>query len=759
MKILYVEDDPKDADLALRALKKYLPEVALDVVGTYQEAVARLEQVTDYDLVLTDLKLPDGDGISLLAHVRELDLPCAVVVISGKGDEETAVAALKSGADDYLVKQRDYLKTLPITLENAIQRHHAELDLHAHPLRVLYGEHHAADIDLTRRHLAQYAPFIRLKVVNTPPEITQRLLDTKVREKYDVILLDYSLPGLNTLDLIKEMVQVRRMDVPVVLVTGQGSEDVAVQAIKLGAADYVVKNPGYLFQLPGLLENAFHRAQLVREQAALRESESRFRDLVEHSKDLICTHDLDGNILSANPASARMLGYDLTDILKMKLNDFLVLEAGNKYADYIGAIKKDGKSEGLLFVQMRTGERRIWEYQNSLRTEGVAAPIVRIMANDITERKQAEEKIALQIQRLSTLRAIDASIAGSFDIRVTLDVFLQHVTSQLGVDAAIILLLKPGVRTLAYAAGRGFRGSGITQLHLQLGEDYAGTVALERRLISIPDLAAAEPPFSKASLTANEGFVSYYGVPLIAKGQVIGVLEIFHRSRLEPDPDWLDFLNTLAGQAAIAIDSAQSFENLQKANLNLAFAYDATIEGWSKALDLRDKETEGHTLRVTQLTLQMAHLMGISEEDQIHLRRGALLHDIGKMGVPDSILLKPGPLTDEEWTIMRQHPQYAHDLILPIAYLRPALDIPWYHHEKWDSTGYPSGLKGENIPLAARIFAVVDVWDALISDRPYRKAWSEKEVFEYIRQQAGLHFDPNVVKTFLKLTGDNNNSA
>ena len=155
MKILYVEDEPKDADLVRRALKKAAPEVALDVVGTYQEAVARLEKVTDYDLILTDLKLPDGDGLTLLAHIRTLGLPCAVVVISGRGDEETAVTALKSGADDYIVKHKDYLKTLPLTLENALQRHRAELNLHARPLRVLYGEHHAADIDLTRRHLAQ----------------------------------------------------------------------------------------------------------------------------------------------------------------------------------------------------------------------------------------------------------------------------------------------------------------------------------------------------------------------------------------------------------------------------------------------------------------------------------------------------------------------------------------------------------------------------------------------------------------------------
>jgi HD-GYP domain-containing protein (c-di-GMP phosphodiesterase class II) len=179
-------------------------------------------------------------------------------------------------------------------------------------------------------------------------------------------------------------------------------------------------------------------------------------------------------------------------------------------------------------------------------------------------------------------------------------------------------------------------------------------------------------------------------------------------------------------------------------------AYDTTLAGWASALELRDKETEGHTRRVASLTTQMAQAMGLGEDEQVQIFRGALLHDIGKMGLPDSIVLKPGPLTEQEWAIMHRHPQYAFDMLAPIAYLRPALDIPHCHHEKWDGTGYPRGLKGENIPLPARLFAVVDVWDALTSDRPYRKAWTEQEAVEYIRQQSGQHFDPAAVKIFLE---------
>jgi putative nucleotidyltransferase with HDIG domain len=234
-------------------------------------------------------------------------------------------------------------------------------------------------------------------------------------------------------------------------------------------------------------------------------------------------------------------------------------------------------------------------------------------------------------------------------------------------------------------------------------------------------------------------------------GQVTGVLEIYTRTHKERDLEWFDFLHTLADQTAIAIDNAALFQNLQHANQNLVLAYDTTIEGWSRALDLRDKETEGHTLRVTEMTVELARMAGMSEDEVLHVRRGALLHDIGKMGVPDNILLKPNKLTDEEWVAMRKHPTFAFDLLSPISYLRPALDIPYCHHEKWDGTGYPRGLKGEQIPLAARLFAIVDVWDALRSDRPYRQGWAKEEVVEHIKSLSGTHFEPKVVELFLNM--------
>jgi putative nucleotidyltransferase with HDIG domain len=334
---------------------------------------------------------------------------------------------------------------------------------------------------------------------------------------------------------------------------------------------------------------------------------------------------------------------------------------------------------------------------------------------------------------------------------MTLNILLEHVIAQLEVDAANILLLEPHAQTLSFAVGRGFRRDSTQQIRVHLGEEYAGHAALERKLMHVSDLRRSEIAFPRAPLFIAEGFVAYYVVPLIAKGQVKGVLEIFHRTPLTVNNDWSNFLETLAGQAAIAIDNAQLFERLQRSNASLVSAYDATIEGWSRAMDLRDKETEGHTLRVTEMVERLARAMHIDEAEIVHIRRGALLHDIGKIGVPDHILLKPGPLSDDEWDVMRQHPRLAYEMLAPISYLRLALDIPYCHHEKWDGTGYPRGLKGEQIPQAARLFAVVDVWDALRSNRPYRSGWAEEQTLNHIRSLAGTHFEPKAVELFLQL--------
>lgn len=416
------------------------------------------------------------------------------------------------------------------------------------------------------------------------------------------------------------------------------------------------------------------------------------------------------------------------------------------------------KPLGMLSIQAYSADAYSQEHEQLLVT--IAAQAAKAIENarlfaqlqqELNERKLAERKIQGQVQRLTALRTIEMAISSSFDVRMTLEVLLEQVVTLLKVDAADILLFNPNTLMLEYAVLRGFRSAEIRRTLVKPGDGLVGQVIRQLSPIHVPDLAQELSQLSRPYLVTVEGFVDYHGLPLVAKGQIKGVLEIFHRAPFEADIEWLEFLDSLAWQAAVAIDNAQLFDDLQRSNLDLAFAYDSTIEGWSRAMELRDKETEGHTQRVAEITLRLARMMNVPEKDIVHIRRGALLHDIGKMGIPDYILLKPGKLTEEEWAIMRKHPEFAYNMLSSIPFLKPALDIPYCHHEKWDGTGYPRGLRGESIPLAARIFAVVDVWDALCSPRPYRESWPKDKVRQYIKEQSGKHFDPRVVELFLKL--------
>jgi PAS domain S-box-containing protein/putative nucleotidyltransferase with HDIG domain len=492
-----------------------------------------------------------------------------------------------------------------------------------------------------------------------------------------------------------------------------------------------------------------------RAQEALRVAEEKYRNIFEHAVEAITQTTPEGKYISANPATARMLGYDSPEDLIASLSDLdrqFYVEPGRR-DEFMKLMRQHGAVSNFESEVYRKDGSRIWisedshaiydEHGNLLYYEGTG--------QDVTERRQSEKQSRLQLERMQSLREIDRAISSSLDMRLSLDILLTQVLSQLGVDAAAVLLLNPSSQTLEYETGKGFRSLGIRESRLILGQGLAGQVGLERKLLHIPDLAAAGDQFLRRELLREENFIEYFGVPLIAKGMIKGVLEVFHRTPFNPDAEWVNFLETLGGQAAIALDNAQLFSAMQQSNLELITAYDATIVGWSRAMDLRDKETEGHTLRVTELAVQLAKRMGLNQADIVQLRRGALLHDIGKLGVPDHILHKPDKLDRLEWAIMRQHPTYAFNMLMPINYLRPALDIPYCHHEKWDGSGYPRGLAGEEIPLAARIFAIVDVWDALRSDRPYRAGWAVEKIREHLNEEAGTHFDPRVVTEFQRL--------
>jgi HD-GYP domain-containing protein (c-di-GMP phosphodiesterase class II) len=409
-------------------------------------------------------------------------------------------------------------------------------------------------------------------------------------------------------------------------------------------------------------------------------------------------------------------------------------------------LDSDAEIQGILMIARSNKSQAGYFTDQEVQLLNAIAEIV----GNSLRRAHLFEDSQRRLQQTQALRAIDTAISNSHDLQATLNIFLDQVVAQLKVDSVCVLLLNH-TQELSFAAGRGFMTTSLQHTHLRLGEGYAGIAAKERRIISISDLRHRYTDFLRSPSFNAERFVTYFAIPLATESQVTGVMEIYHRTQLNPDSEWFEFAQTLAGQAAIAIDNASLFSELERSNIELMQAYEATIEGWSRALDLRDHETEGHTQRVTKITMLLAQAFGLDRDQINHIRRGALLHDIGKMGIPDYILLKPGPLSPEEREKMRKHPEYAHNLLASITYLKPAIDIPYYHHEKWDGTGYPRSLKGAEIPLAARIFSITDVWDALTSDRPYRSAWSRDETLEYIRSESGKHFDPEVVTAFLKI--------
>ncbi len=755
MNILYVEDNKADIELTRKELGKSSPDIHLHTVNTIQDAKKVIKDDNNHklDLVLSDMHLPDGDGLNFLDWIRENDYPFAVVLITGHGDEETAVAALKAGVDDYIAKTPGYLKRLPTVLDNAYNRFRAETARKSNIIKVLYVEHNPADIDLTQRHLARYAPHIHLDVFNYSQEAIQLLIDPYNREKYDVLLLDHQLQGLNALEVMKELMPYR-LGLPIILVTGHGDEEVAVQAVKLGASDYVVKSSDYLFHLPSVIENAYNRNKLQKEQLALQDSEERFRRLAENAQDVIMrvafhpTPHFD----YISPAVKTILGYE-ADVFYQNPQFYLEITHPSE-RDMITRYFEGNitSTQPSIFRLRHIDGHFIWMEQRNVPvlTDDNQLTAVESITRDITERKEAEQYNLRQMERLSAMLTIDNAITASLDLNLTLNIVLEHVVSQLNVSASSVLLINHLTQTMKLVIGRGFHHDPTKFFHMSLGDGFVGKAIRERRIVFTNDQKDFENPANFNSEMMKEGFVSAFWVPLISKGVVKAVLEVFSRKPVEADHEWMDYLSMLASQTAIAVDNAELFTTLQRTNDELLLAYDSTLEGWVHALDMRDKESAGHSINVANMTTQMAVRLGVRSAELEHLRRGALLHDIGKLGVPESIILKPGPLTDMEWVEMKKHCEYAGILIKPIGYLRRTLDIPLNHHEKWDGTGYPGNLCGDAIPFSARMFALIDVWDSLTSPRPYRVAWSRYQARSYIEDQAGKHFDPQITAEFLR---------
>lgn len=361
--------------------------------------------------------------------------------------------------------------------------------------------------------------------------------------------------------------------------------------------------------------------------------------------------------------------------------------------------------------------------------------------------RAGEARSKEQVRWLSSLRAIDVAITNNEDLRLTLSILLDQLFNGLGPDAAEVLRLDGGSGLLHRLDGRGFRSAVARDVPQSSQHGCAGKAI--RSMMA--DGCAETDPKDIPQPYQEEGFISWYAAPLVVKGITRGLVQVFFRRRFAASEEWLNQFETLSGQAAIAIDNAELLGSLRQANEDLEQAYQITLEGWIDMLDRRDHETKQHTRRVSELSVRLGRLIGISQDELDHLYRGAWLHDIGKIGISDAIFKKKGPLSPEELAEIRKHPVYAYDNLSRIDFLAPALDIPYCHHERWDGLGYPRGLKGTEIPLPARIFSVADVYDALTTERDYRrpKAWPPQKALDYIREMAGKQFDPHVVGVFL----------
>lgn len=393
-------------------------------------------------------------------------------------------------------------------------------------------------------------------------------------------------------------------------------------------------------------------------------------------------------------------------------------------------------------------------------------PIVSRALQDMTHVSQSlleleqniTDEMRLKQDQLTALMGIGSVINSSLGRKRVLEEVMDSLITLMRAERGFLILRDPSDGKLKPETSRGID-------HINLDEEafkVSGTIIRKVADTGLPILttnAQADPRFGGQESIVAFNLRSILCAPLKLKEKVIGVLYVDNRVRtaMFHDPD-LDLITAFADQAAVAINNADLFESLKQtnlqleaANIELGIAYEATLRGWVRALDFRDKETEGHTQRVTVLTQRLAQMMGVDRESLEHYTRGALLHDIGKMAISDEILRKKGPLTPEERAIMEKHPVYAYEMLSPIEFLRPAMDIPYRHHEKWDGSGYPGGLKGEAIPLAARIFCVIDVWEALTSDRPYRQPLPHEKVRRMIKADSGKHFDPRVVEAFLEM--------
>jgi PAS domain S-box-containing protein len=491
-------------------------------------------------------------------------------------------------------------------------------------------------------------------------------------------------------------------------------------------------------------------AKDISHERRARQIESRHQreliEIFESITDAFITVDFGGRITRVNAKAADLIGLSRESMLGEQLSSLCPLLLPPEWT--AGRAMRPTSFEGRLPDSERWFSARVYPSES-----GFGLYVI-----DISERRRSDQAISglnaqleQNLKRLNVLHEIDRALGASHDLQLTLGIIVERALQHLQADAVTILRYNPALARLEHAASQGFIQLKARSSTVGMGAWLAGRVALQQAPLSLVQMRETLEGTDTHPLLNVEGFVSYNAVPLLSKGKLLGVLEVFHRHAFEPDQEWLDFLHTLGVQAGIAVDNAQLVHELQLTNTQLTLAVDQIIEASARATDFHEGRPDGHAQRAMELTVRVARAFGLNDLEISQVRRGALLHDVGMLGVPDQVRFKSDSLEPSDWAIVENHPNFAYELLRGVRFLRPALQIPCSHHERWDALGYPKGLGGESIPLEARIFAVVDAFEAMRCDRTDRRALNLESAMQEIRNGAGSKYDPQVVAVFLDI--------
>ncbi len=780
LNVLILEDRPSDAELIVYELKRAGYAPAWQRVDTAQTFQAALQN--GLDLIIADYSLPQFDalqGLNLLKQ-RRLDIP--FIVVTGSISEEVAVEMMKQGAADYLLKDR--LARLGQAVANAlqqkqerVQRQAAQAALRQSEERFRRMAENAQDVIYNFRRLPSLkfdyvSPAVTAVMGYTPEEFYAN------PELYNQIILREDLPQIQGLDFAglpdnSFTLRVVCKDGRIIwtehrIVTiFEGGQLVSVEGIARDVTERVQHQQELemMISVSAALRNTPDRPSLIAaildqvDRLLLAEGSSMtLKDPVSEDAVFVLAHGKMAHLTGLRtPAGKGLAAYAMqtgqiyiTQDFKNDPHAYRTHLLGDLKAVACAPLITQGQAIGSVTIARK---RSIDEREARLLTA-----ISDIAANAI-QRTTLHEAAVAHARQMATVSEIGRVLTETLDLPVIfkrLDHYLYELLP--GISVVFISFYDAQAQrfTCQFASLNGdpINTDELPPAPLEPpGRGTQSEVVYTRKPLILNDLIERSKNLSVNVLVGEDDPVAQSGLyaPMLAHDKVIGALQVQSNELNRFTAEDAEALSLVANTAAVAIENTRLLDDLRRSNLDRTRAYESTLEGWSRTLDLRDKETEWHSKKVAEKTVKLADMLGIDGDERVNIYRGALLHDIGKINIPDSVLLKAGSLTDDEWATMRGHPKIAFDLLNPIEYLRPALDIPYCHHEKWDGTGYPRGLKGVEIPLAARIFAIVDVWDALCSDRPYRKAWPRQQAIQYIRQMRGSHFDPDVTDAFLKM--------